>query len=117
MESDPLLGLTTLLVLLALWGYFHWFGTRALGDESHRSSLLAASLGTVLTTSLIVTVGDHPAAYMAAVVPWMMVAMFAYKDAVGMAIGVGMGAWALWWSFLAFAGWFAGIRDTTISPF
>lgn len=117
MDSDPLLGLTTLLVLLALWGYFQWLGTRLMDDDSHRSSLLAASLGSLLATSLIVTVGSDPFVYAAAVVPWIMVAMFAYHDSIVMAVGAGMGAWAVWWSILAFAGWLAGLRVAAATPF
>ncbi len=117
MESDPLLGLTTLLILLAMWGYFQWLGGRLMADTSHHSSLLAASLGMLLSTSLVVTVGDDPFVYAAAVVPWIMVAMFAYRDAIVMAIGAGMGAWAVWWSILAFAGWLAGLREAASTPF
>ncbi len=116
MESDPLLGLTTLIVLLAMWGYFHWLGTRLMGDESHRSSLLAAALGTLLATSLVVTVGDDPFVFVAAVVTWVMVSMFAYRESIGMAIGAGMGGWAVWWGLIAFAAWLAGLREAAQAP-
>ncbi len=115
MASDPLLGMTTLFVLLALWGYFHWLGTRLMQDESHRSSLLAASLGTLLATSLVVTAGSDPIVYAVAVVPWVMVAVFAYHEAIGMAIGAGMGAWAVWWAILAFAAWLLGLRSGAVA--
>lgn len=108
----PLLGTTTLLSLLAIYGLYRWLGPRILGDDGHKSALVCAALGLVLATSLVLIAGASDGAYAAGLVPWVMVSFFAYEAGRFTGMAAGTGAWAIWWTIEAAAAWLAGLRSS-----
>lgn len=109
--EDALIGLTSLLILLANYGLYRWFGGHGLDDKSHRSPIVAAALGSLMATDLVLISGPGPAAYVAGIVPWLMVSFFTYPESKGVAVVSGILAWGVWWGITGLTRFFVDVND------